>query len=179
MTFNIFAGPSSDEPCAVVFVTDAAGEPVGIDAAGRGPRPGRNGRVDAEDWLAWARRKVSLKGLDWDDATVEPCAPGSWFDATHGVNITVGSTRQFRFEDQVSGRIGPWRRTAKAAARDGARHDAGCRRQGGFGAAIVVDQDDNRVRFDDDDTEDEGAVMAGMAGGCAGYNDFMGYGWYK
>jgi hypothetical protein len=89
----IFAGPSSDEPCAVTHGRFAegngtsTGEPAGFDAAGRGPRPGINGRVGAEQWAAWARRQLTGTRVLWSCAEIKPVAPGSWFDATHGVEI--------------------------------------------------------------------------------------------
>jgi len=86
-TLTIFAGPSSDEPCAVIFAV-TGGEPAGITASGRGPRPARNGRIDAPAWLDWARRKIG-GGFDWGNADLAAVAPGSWSDASHGVSITV------------------------------------------------------------------------------------------
>lgn len=87
---KIYIGPDLEYSGATAYVQsrDHVGdwEPYGIDVCGRGPRHVTVGHT-AEAWLAWGRRVLQGEGIAWADAEVKPCAPGEWFNATHGIEV--------------------------------------------------------------------------------------------
>ena len=96
MTLRIYIGPDEQaHGCCIATLSTEDGDDT-LDAwRSTGPRPERGGRLNTWDWLALARRRLSLPtvvkraGLRWDDADVRPYgwSPGGAY-APNGVTIT-------------------------------------------------------------------------------------------